>query len=130
MAEKNIASSDLAFNGADARIFDGKWEQYTVASSGTFSMSLTQTRSGIIGQYCVIAKNGNKIDCDPVNNPNITGVVNGHSGIANLTFSSFFGAASGKATIARRNNQLIWHVVELPQGGNSYAPLNAILHKN
>jgi hypothetical protein len=129
VVEKNLRSEGVAVKGANAKIFDGEWEKSNVAS-GTFSMSLRQTGSRITGQYCAIAKNGNKIDCDPANNPNITGVVNDGSSVASLTFSSFFGATTGKATIARRNGQLIWHVVQVPQGGESYAPLNAILQRN
>jgi hypothetical protein len=129
IVSKSKGSGGSKTDSPNTKIFDGEWGS-AVASNGTFSISLRQTVSRIIGQYCAIAKNGNKIDCDPENNPNITGVVNGHSGVASLTFSSFFGATTGKATIVRGNGQLIWHVVEAPQGGESYAPLNAILQRN
>ena len=129
VVEKNLKSEGTAVKGANVKFFDGEWEKFNVASE-TFSMSLRQTGSRITGQYFAIAKNGNKIDCDPANNPNITGVVNDGLSVASLTFSSFFGATTGKATIARRNGQLIWHVVQVPQGGEFYAPLNAILQRN
>lgn len=127
---KNIKSGGSVTKKTSAKSFDGEWDKSSMVSNGTFSISLKQTDSKIIGQYCSITKNGHKIDCDPENNPNITGVVDDRSGSANLTFSSFFGATTGKATIALRHGQLIWHIIEVPRGGESYAPLDAILVRN
>jgi hypothetical protein len=127
---KNLGSGGLVTKKTSAEKFDGEWEKPSLASSGTFSISLKQKDSKITGQYCAITKNGHRIDCDTENNPNITGDVDGRSGSANLTFSSFFGATTGKATIALRHGQLIWHIREIPRGGESYAPLDAILLKN
>lgn len=122
----HLRSGESVTKEVSAKPFVGEWDKPSMASNGTFSISLAQTDSTIIGQYCAVTKNGHKIDCDVEKNPNITGIVDGRSGRANLTFSSFFGATTGKATITLQNGQLIWHIIEVPRG-EFYAPLNAVL---
>lgn len=54
--------------------FVGKW--YYSANDETLTLNLESTKNnGIIGKYCNIAYNGNRIDCSPDDEKIIAGVL-------------------------------------------------------
>lgn len=110
-----------------APLFLGEWDWNDAPSTTTFSIDIKQHGNELIGQYCAVAQNGNKIDCDDEENPNIDGVVDSAGKSAIVSFSSFFGAKNGRATIKISGGHLIWHIVKKPSEGEFYAPKDAIL---
>jgi hypothetical protein len=115
---------------AFADSFSGAWDWNVAPSTSTFSIKLKQQGGGLRGQYCAVAQNGNKIDCDDEENPNIEGNVDATGQSATVRFSSFFGAKSGKAQVTMRDGHLVWHVIRKPIGGEFYAPKNAVLDRH
>ncbi|WP_156437143.1 hypothetical protein [Burkholderia sp. RF2-non_BP3] len=119
----------ISINGVASPIdsFSGEWDWVDAPDTMTFSIDLTQNGTKLYGQYCAVAQNGNKVDCDGKADANINGIVDiaGRSAIVN--FSSFFGARNGKASLNISNGRLVWHIVKIPADGEFYAPKKAIL---
>ncbi|WP_193101075.1 hypothetical protein [Burkholderia sp. Z1] len=107
--------------------FVGEWGWSNSSGTMTFSIDLKKQGDRLYGQYCAIAQNGNKIDCDDEENKNIDGIIGGDGKSAFVNFYSFFGAKNGNAFLRMVNGRLIWHVVRNPIEGEFYAPKNAIL---
>ncbi|MGU7839183.1 hypothetical protein ACV22V_06900 [Burkholderia sp. AW33-5] len=107
--------------------FVGEWGWNNSPDTMTFSIEIKQQGKNLQGQYCAVAQNGRKMDCDDATNPNIDGVIDGTAKSANVIFSSFFGAKNGKAVMKISDGHLIWHIVRNPSEGEFYAPKNAIL---
>lgn len=125
----------LSISGATAaslnvKSFSGNWDWANSPSDYTFSLSLTQRKYKLVGQYCAVAHAGRRIDCDTEKNPNISGFIDPRSGVATIQFVSFFGASPGKATIKLAKDHLIWHVTEKPKTGEAYAPMNAVMDRD
>jgi hypothetical protein len=114
---------------ASAQSLTGKWDWSDAPNSRTFSIEIKQWGKKIEGQYCAVAQNGNRVDCDDERNPNIKGMIDGAGRPATVEFSSFFGAQDGKATLTLEKNRLIWHVIKIPVGGEFYAPNDAVLDR-
>jgi len=102
--------------------FSGDWVWFMAPNSRAFSIKLRQTGRDVSGQYCAIVQNGNRIDCDDEENPNMYGVANSSGTDAIVEFSSFFGATKGKSQLKIVNGQLIWHVERAPSGGLTTHP--------
>ncbi|WP_162601022.1 hypothetical protein [Paraburkholderia sp. C35] len=113
-----------------AQSFSGEWDWNNAPSSRAFSLALAQRENHINGQYCAVAQNGNKTDCDDEKNENITGDISGNGQFATVSFSSFFGAANGKAELRMRDGHLIWNITRMPNGGEFYAPKDAVLDRH
>jgi hypothetical protein len=109
------------------QLFSGEWVLVSAPKSSEFSIKLRQTGRDLRGQYCAIVQNGNRIDCDDEENPNIYGVTNSSGAAAIVEFSSFFGATKGKSQLKIVKGQLVWHVESAPSGGAYYAPRDAVL---
>ncbi|WP_423394961.1 hypothetical protein [Burkholderia sp. LMG 21824] len=107
--------------------FVGEWDWSNSSGTMTFSIDLKKQGGRIYGQYCAVAQNGNKIDCDDEESPNIDGVIGGDGKSAVVNFNSFFGAKNGEAFLRMVGGRLIWHVVRNPSEGEFYAPKDAIL---
>lgn len=119
--------SVLIFSAPSRQEFSGDWIWLVAPKSRTFSIKLRQTGRDVRGQYCAIVQNGNRIDCDDEENPNIYGVTNSSGTAAIVEFSSFFGATKGKSQLKVVKGQLVWHVESAPSGGAYYAPRDAVL---
>ncbi|MBN3759476.1 hypothetical protein G3O01_01390 [Burkholderia sp. Ac-20365] len=122
----SISASTVAY----AHSFEGAWDWNGAPSTKAFSIELTQRGNVLQGQYCAIARNGNRVDCDNERMPNIDGVVDRAGKSAEINFSSFFGGEGGKAKIRIQNDKLIWHVTKNPENGEFFAPIDAILDRH
>lgn len=107
--------------------FVGEWDWSSSSGTMTFSIDLKEKDGKIYGQYCAVAQNGNKIDCDNEENNNIHGIVDDSGKSSFVNFHSFFGAKDGGAILRVVDGYLIWHVARNPRGGEFYAPKDAIL---
>ncbi|WP_306716775.1 hypothetical protein [Burkholderia dolosa] len=87
-----VAAISMSGCASPADPFAGEWGWNNVPNTMMFSIDLKQQGDKLRGQYCAVAQNGNKSDCDDEKNHNIDGVVDstGKSAIVNLC--SFFGA--------------------------------------
>lgn len=116
--------------------FSGKWTSAETVEGqrkpySTFTITLSEDRAGNIqGSYCFITQNGNRIDCSPDKELNISGQVERDEGVAVIKFFSFFGAVGGIAKITVGDGELIWDVVTLPKGGDYYGPLHVKMKKD
>ena len=110
--------------------FAGAWDWNNAPSTRTFPIELAQRGNKIQGQYCAVAQNGNKTDCDDEKNPNITGSISADGQSATIRFSSFFGATNGKAQLRVLDGHLLWHITKSPDGGEFYAPGDAVLDRH
>lgn len=97
----------------------------------TFQINITEKNGILKGQYCAIAKNGDKIDCSDEKSNNLSGVIDRDKrDKINIEFSSFFGGKDGKAEITiLGENSINWKIIKKVEGGESYAPINCILIK-
>ncbi|MCG5074703.1 hypothetical protein [Paraburkholderia tagetis] len=91
-------------------------------------IDLKQDGCKLYGQYCAVAQNGNKVDCD--DDENIDGDTDEAGKEAIVNFSSFFGARNGVAEIKVSDGHSLWHVLQRPTGGEFYAPNDAVLDRN
>lgn len=107
--------------------FAGEWDWKDSPSTMTFSIDIKQQGKRLQGQYCAVAQNGNKTDCDDESNPNIDGLIDDSGKSAIVNFSSFFGAKNGRAALKMSDGHLIWHILKNPIEGEFYAPKDAIL---
>lgn len=114
---------------ASAQSFNGEWDWNDAPGSKTFSIYIKQHGNRLEGQYCAVAQNGNKIDCEDDGKPNVAGIIDEAEQSSIVDFYSFFGAQSGKALLRISKGRLIWHIIESPKGGEFYAPQNAILDR-
>ncbi|QXE07346.1 hypothetical protein BJG93_36390 (plasmid) [Paraburkholderia sprentiae WSM5005] len=92
-----------------------------------FDLKLHIIAGVVRGQYCYVTQYGNKIDCDPSDNENISGFISGSK--ARVTFFSFFGGTNGVAEITMAGGRLTWRVVKSPDG-EFYGPLRATLSRS
>ncbi|CAN7757023.1 hypothetical protein [Paraburkholderia hospita] len=121
----------ISANGrAYAHSFEGSWNWSVAPSTRTFSIELNAHGNVLKGQYCAVAENGNRTDCDDERNTNIDGVIDRTGQSATVHFSSFFGAKNGKARIAIQNDHLLWHITKNPDDGEFYAPSDAVLDRH
>lgn len=124
------------FSFASDQSFSRVWSiREDVARQGkpysTFAIEIDKDAAGnISGSYCFIARYGNRIDCGPDGEKNLSGRVEDGKNKARLNFYSFFGAADGVAEITVSGDRLLWNVVEQPQGGDYYGPLRVELHRD
>ncbi|MEM5293752.1 hypothetical protein VSR82_05350 [Burkholderia sp. JPY481] len=114
---------------AFADSFSGLWDWNDAPGPSTFSIKLKEQGRVLRGQYCAVAQNGNKIDCDDEQNANIEGHVDAAGQSAVVRFSSFFGAKSGKAQLKIDDGRLVWHIIKKPVEGEVYAPKHAVLDR-
>jgi len=124
-----LGSGVLGSGYAHASSFDGVWEWNAAPSTKTFSIELKQHGRIVQGQYCAVAQNGNRTDCDDEENLNIKGTIDRAGQSATVHFSSFFGAENGKAQIKIQNDHLFWHIKKNPDNGEFYAPSDAVLDR-
>lgn len=137
LLQLSIALSALVSISAFAtdRNFSGRWvfTEVVVGQSkpySTFTVTIDEDRMGNVrGRYCFITQNGNRIDCSPDNELNISGRISGGKNKAIVGFYSFFGASGGVAEITMINNRLLWNVIEKPRGGDYYGPIHAELRR-
>lgn len=128
--------SNVGKTGVDSREdinISGEWF-YEVNSADnklmnrTFQINIVVTDGILSGQYCAIARNGNKIDCSDDEINNLTGEIAG--GKYKVNFSSFFGGKNGEAEITILNeNSINWKIVKNVEGGECYAPIKCNLIK-
>ncbi len=117
------------------RNFSGRWVFKEIVAGeskpySTFTVTIDEDRAGNVrGRYCFITRNGNRIDCSPDNELNISGRISGDKNKAIVRFDSFFGALGGVAEITMTNNRLLWSVIEQPKGGDYYGPIHAELRR-
>jgi hypothetical protein len=110
--------------------FSGTWNWSAAPQSRTFSIDLKQNGKNIVGQYCAVALNGARVDCDDETNPNVHGEIDSSGKSATVQFYSFFNARQGRATMRLHKGRLIWKIMISPFGGDFYAPHDAILERN
>ncbi|NIE55017.1 MULTISPECIES: hypothetical protein [unclassified Burkholderia] len=122
-----FAAISMSGCASPADQLSGEWDWDNAPSTMTFSIDLKQQGGKLKGQYCAVAQNGKKTDCDDESNPNIYGIVDGVGKSAVVNFSSFFGAKNGKATLKIIDGHLVWHIIKSPFGGEFYAPKDAVL---
>ncbi|HDR8868199.1 hypothetical protein [Burkholderia territorii] len=121
-------AEDLPFTGkwTSTEIVEGQSRPYS-----TFTINLNEDGAGNIhGEYCFVTQNGNRIDCNPGNEFNISGKVENGKSVAVVSFYSFFGAMGGVAKITANDSWLIWDVITPPKGGDYYGPLRIKMHKD
>lgn len=91
-------------------------------------MNLESTKNnGIIGKYCNIAYNGNRIDCSPDDEKNIAGVLKNDT--LYLKFTGFYDeSAYGEAKLYKENDScLVWILGK--SKGDFYLPEEAMLKR-
>jgi hypothetical protein len=125
-----FAGISVAGCASPANEFSGEWGWNNASGTMTFSIDLKQRGDKLLGQYCAVAQNGNKTDCDDEENPNISGIIDNTGKSATVNFFSFFGAKNGKAIIKVSDGRLVWHIVKKPSQGEFYAPKDAIMEPN
>ncbi|MFK2516835.1 hypothetical protein ACIXSV_20165 [Bacteroides fragilis] len=106
--------------------FVGKW--YYSANDETLTLNLESTKNnGIIGKYCNIAYNGNRIDCSPDDEKNIAGVLKNDT--LYLKFTGFYDeSAYGEAKLYKENDScLVWILGK--SKGDFYLPEEAMLKR-
>src|SRR6478672_2870500 len=95
--------------------------------NSTFTLQLKIRKGKLFGNYCAVARNGNKIDCSIDEENNLSGKFKGKKN--QINFYSFFGAKNGKAVIEIINSKKIkWKIVKAPNG-ECYAPNDCVLTK-
>lgn len=125
--ETNVIKQNHEININD---FIGAWEikNDSNENSDTFSINFLESATGkLIGYYCAVARNGNKIDCTPDKEININEVRKEDDQYL-VSFKSFFGATKGEARISLVNGKLHWKVVKKPVG-EFYCPIEVYLTK-
>ncbi len=124
-----------AFVFANNQSFSGVWSFREGAAGqskpySTFVIRIGKNKAGnISGSYCFITRNGNRIDCSPGGQNNLSGRVEGNENKVRVNFYSFFGAVDGVTEIVVSGDRLLWNVVKQPQGGDYYGPLRAEMHR-
>lgn len=68
-----LLASTISSGESCKQTFTGTWDWTTSPQSRTFSIKLKQQGDKISGQYCAVAQNGNRVDCDDEDNSNIHG---------------------------------------------------------
>ncbi|MCC8172032.1 MAG: hypothetical protein LIP00_09680, partial [Parabacteroides sp.] len=106
--------------------FVGKWSYSAEDETLTLDLELTKD-NGIVGKYCNIACNGNRIDCSPEDEKNVTGVFK--TDTLYLKFSGFYDeSARGEAKLYKENDScIVWILGE--NKGMFYLPEKATLKK-
>ncbi|MDT3412476.1 hypothetical protein [Kosakonia cowanii] len=99
--------------------FTGTW-QGKGNDASTLSLKLTQMGNKVIGTYCYITQQGNRIDCADEDKPNLLGSVKNN--VATISFDSNFGAVNGQATLKLEGSTLRWTMTRTPVNGEYYAP--------
>jgi hypothetical protein len=128
-----IFSVPAAADSSDSSEIVGAWQSVTKVKGkaepiSVFSIKLHVRGPEIGGQYCYVTQYGNKADCDPSNNENISGFIkDDNEGV--VTFFSFFGGRNGEAKISIRNGKLLWKVTKIPTGA-FYGPMQSTLTKS
>ena len=130
-ASKNTLNVDQL---TDNKEISGYWEWINNPNNkdipdAVFSLNIEKvTNNEIKAQYCAIASRGSKIDCSNEKDYNVSGIID--NGIAKISFFSFFDAKKGSAKIQVIDSKsILWEIITLPTGGESYAPKKAILKK-
>ncbi|MEG3128747.1 hypothetical protein SC171_13545 [Pantoea cypripedii] len=104
--------------------FSGQWSGAENNKDGTVYSTLTlkikQSGDNLVGRYCYVTRNGNRIDCPDDNVSNMKGVVKDDK--ATVEFDSSFGGKGGVAELVLEKNDLTWHLISDPKGGDFYAP--------
>ncbi|MBP2198261.1 hypothetical protein [Pantoea cypripedii] len=86
----------------------------------TLMLNISQSGEELVGRYCYVTRNGNRIDCPDDNVSNMKGVVKDDK--ATVEFDSSFGGKGGVAELVLEKNDLTWHLISDPKGGDFYAP--------
>lgn len=107
--------------------FQGHWESSTEGSA--FTLTLTQASKKLTGAHCSVQQKGNRIDCGLDDSEvSISGTVSDPTTVT-VSFKSFYGRSSGKATIKKLNATTIeWTIIQKPQG-QFHIPMHAVLTK-
>lgn len=105
----------------------GDWFWLSQDSTKSFKINLMRQGDSVIGQYCAAYEKGKKLDCEFSNSRNINGRASGDSLI--LHFHSFYNAQNGLATVKMVNKTLVWRIMNMPVGGDCYAPKDAIMYR-
>ncbi len=109
--------------------FNGTWNyefnsEENELLNKTFELKLIAEKDIIKGQYCAVAKNGRKIDCNDKISYNITGKIK--DDIAYVDFKGFLDTkARGKAKIYFDGQNIIWEIISIK--GEVFAPKKATL---
>jgi len=121
-----VLASVFSITATAQQSFKGTWHWENKESSVSFIFS--QTGNKISGVHCCVLDNGNHIDCEEdATKPTIQGTVDGAS--INLSFTSTFSLAKGKAVVKRiDNNTIEWTITKVPSG-TFYIPKHVILKR-
>jgi hypothetical protein len=123
---KKINAQENTFSENRSELL-GMWEK-NESSDNTFSINFGKIKGdSIFGQYCAVAREGKKIDCDTSKMFNIKGIIKDN--IIEVVFNSFFDAKNGKAKIIITGNSLKWKIIKSPEG-ECYAPKESVLIKS
>lgn len=102
----------------------GQWSGEENNKDGTVYSTLTlkikQSGDNLVGRYCYVTRNGNRIDCPDDNVSNMKGVIKNDKAV--VEFDSSFGGKGGVAELVLEKNDLVWHLIKEPKGGDFYAP--------
>lgn len=102
--------------------FDGVLEDF---GRCIFNLNLFQEGNKITGWYSSVAYNGNKIDYDPDEEQNISGIIKGNTAI--ITFKSYGWGGTGKAKITHKDDRIEWEIIA--EKGYYWCPHKVILEK-
>lgn len=107
--------------------FVGKWSYSTKNETLTLDVELTKN-GDIVGQYCNVAYNGNRIDCSPDDSKNITGIFK--TDTLYLKFTGFYDKdAHGEAKLYKENDSsIVWALGKCK--GDFYLPKEVKLKRN
>ena len=124
----NVAcNTQLKINDTKIDDFVGKWSYST--KNETLSLDFELTENGdIVGKYCNVAYNGNRIDCSPDDKKNITGIFK--TDTLYLKFTGFYDEnAHGEAKLYKENDSsIVWVLGKCT--GDFYLPKEVKLKRN
>lgn len=129
--EKNEQISNTQVTSeATINKFLGSWSWVSSDESASFGFNLKPgTEMGsVYGNYCAVAFNGNRVDCDPYKKDSFIGTLNGDE--LKINFIDAYGGGVGTAILNyNSDNSISWKITEKPDGGY-YIPENVILEKD
>ncbi|MDU4288527.1 hypothetical protein [Mixta calida] len=106
-------------------LFTGQWrgevKNKKQGIDSSMSIWLKENQGDIVGRYCLIYNQGERIDCTDDNENNISGrVIKNNKAL--LHFDSWFGEKNGEAEFTVENDQAEWKLLKTPRNSQHYIP--------
>lgn len=133
MEQKNTIPGNIKTSSSPV----GKWTWENNSddpSKPTFNLAIESKGNKLVGKYCCISSNGDKIDCSDKNNFSLA---TQQEKIFIVNFKTDYGGAAGTAKITLMDDKLHWKLIKDPVGGKGmgdandfFCPRNAVMIKD